>query len=283
MSGPSAYGVEVYIGEPIQYESERSTLKEIERLLAADTRRSVVFANFTVASRQIDLVVVLEGLVLVIEAKARTGAVRGGANGPWQVRLASGEWQDFQNPYVQTRDAAFAFKDAMSAFCKRSVSYVSAALVFAPGIPRGSRAFQGDRTVSVIGHDGLPAWLGKRGGDAWSDDQWTAFAGHLGLKRVPSVAAACNAELAEAEDRLRRYAAMFCRTYEDSGKLVPFLVWIERGDRFVCGRHESCVRTAWRSSVPRADGVWEIAAGSVIRVGVLQARRSGVRHSGQGV
>ena len=85
MSRVGAYGAEIHIGEPIQYESERSTLKEIERLLVADKRRAVVFANFTVDSRQIDLVIVLESLVPVIEAKGRTRPVRGRANGPWQV------------------------------------------------------------------------------------------------------------------------------------------------------------------------------------------------------
>jgi hypothetical protein len=36
-----------------------------------------------------------------------------GANGPWQVRLASGQWKDFRNPYLQARDAALALRDAM--------------------------------------------------------------------------------------------------------------------------------------------------------------------------
>ena len=222
MRTPGAGGLEVHIGAPIQYESERSTLREIERLLLADGRRGLAFANFTVASHQIDLVVVLEGLVLVIEAKSRTGAVRGGANGAWQARLATGEWRDFANPYLQARDAVFEFKDAMVAFCRHGVSFVSAALVFAPAIPRGSSAFHGDGAVSVIGHDGLPALLGKGGVNAWSDDQWRGFTKHLSLTGVDSVAAACDVELVEAEARVRQYAAMFCRTYEDCAKLVPF-------------------------------------------------------------
>ena len=222
MRTPRAGGLEIHIGAPIQYESERSTLKEIGRLLAADGRRGVAFANFTVGSHQIDLVVVLDGLVLVIEAKTGRSPVRGGANGAWQSRLSTGEWRDFANPYLQTRDAVFALKDAMVDFCRRGVSFVSAALVFAPEIPRESCAFQGDRMVSVIGHDGLPALLGKVGANAWSRNQWTAFAEHLSLTRVDSVAAACDVELVEAEARIRQYAAMFCQTYEDYGKLVPF-------------------------------------------------------------
>ena len=222
MKTPGAGGLEIHIGAPIQYESERRTLKEIERLLAADGRRGVAFVNLTVGSRQIDLVVVLDGLVLVIEAKTGRSPVRGGANGAWQAQLATGEWRDFANPYLQTRDAVFALKDAMVAFCRRGVSFVSAALVFAPEIPRGSCAFKGDRIVSVIGHDGLPALLGKVGANAWSRNLWTAFAEQLSLTRVDSVAAACDVELVDAEARVRKYAAIFCRTYEDYGELVPF-------------------------------------------------------------
>ena len=181
-----------------------------------------MFANFTVGSHQIDLVVVLDGLVLVIEAKTGRSPVRGGANGAWQARLATGEWRDFANPYLQTRDAVFALKDAMVDFCRRGVSFVSAALVFAPEIPRGSCAFRGDRMVSVVGHNGLPALLGKVGANAWSRNQWTAFAENLSLTQVDSVAAAYDVELVEADARVRQYAAMFCRTYEDYGKLVPF-------------------------------------------------------------
>ena len=49
-----------------------------------------------------------------------------------------------------------------------------------------------------------------------------AVGDQLGLTRASSVCAACDPGLAEAEDRLRRYAAMFCRTYGDGETLVPF-------------------------------------------------------------
>ena len=223
VNGEEATAVDIRIGGWVEHESERSTLREIVRLLASNGRPAVVFANFEVASRQIDLLVALDGLALVIEAKGFTRAVRGGENGAWQVHLASGHWRDFRNPYQQALGAALAVKDAMGNFAGTGAPFVKAALVFVPGIPPGSRVFQGNRKVLVIGQDGLRAELGKRLSDDWSIDRWKEFASDLGLRSVSSVCAACDPGLAEAEDRLRQYRAMFCRTYGKGKALVPFL------------------------------------------------------------
>lgn len=74
--------MEIYVGAPIEYESERSVLRKIERLLTDDRRSAIVFANISINSRQIDFVLALNGLVLVIEAKGSSRPVRGGENGP---------------------------------------------------------------------------------------------------------------------------------------------------------------------------------------------------------
>ena len=222
MSDSGASAVEIYIGNPVEHESERSTLQVIGRVLAADNCPAVVFANFSVLSRQIDILVARDGLTLVIEAKSRTRAVRGCENGPWQVHAGTGGWKDFPNPYHQALDAAFAIKDAMRAFFDGHVPYVAAALVFAPEIPRGSQTLQGDRKVSVMGHDRLRERLRRRGRNVWSGDRWREFGRHLGLTRVSSIAAACNPILVEAECRIREYAASFCRVYQDAEHLVPF-------------------------------------------------------------
>ena len=125
MSDSEASVVEIFIGSPVEHGSERSTLREIERVLAAGNCPAVVFANFSVRSRQIDILVASDGLTLVIEAKSRTRAVRGGENGPWQVHVGSGDWIDFPNPYHQVLDAAFALKDAMRGFSDGPGPYVA--------------------------------------------------------------------------------------------------------------------------------------------------------------
>ena len=222
MNGRAAQALEIRIGALVEHESERSVLREIERLLADDGRPAIVFANFEIGSRQIDLLVALDGRALVIEAKGFMRPVRGSENGPWGVHLSSGHWKEFRNPYLQALDAALEVKDAAGAFVGTGRLRIDAAVVFVPGIPPNSRAFPGNSKVSIIGQDGLGAELGKRTRGAWSVDRWREFADHLGLTRASSVCAACDPGLAEAEDRLRRYAAMFCRTYGDGETLVPF-------------------------------------------------------------
>ena len=214
--------MEIYIGDPVEHESERSVLREIERVLVANGGRAIVFANFSVASRQIDLLVAIDGLVLVVEAKAIKRPVRGGENGPWEVRLASGAWKEFRNPYRQALDAVLAVKDAVRSFSGGDPPFIGSALLFIPEIPPGSNAYPGDKKVSVIGKAELSGLLRKGGGSSWSDHQWRAFAEHLKLTRVDSVFASCDPRMVEAERRLRHYKAMYLRTYRDSEDLVSF-------------------------------------------------------------
>ena len=221
--------MEIYIGDPVEHESERSVLLEIERVVMATGRRAIVFANFSVASRQIDVLVGTDGLVLVIEAKGRRRPVRGGENGPWEVLLASGIWKEFRNPYRQTLDAVLAVKDAIRSFSGSDPPFVDSAVVFTPGIPPDSQVYKGDAKVSVIGQVDLGGLLWKRGGFSWRNDRWRAFAKHLRLTRVPSVSAACDPLMVEAERRLRQYTSMFRRTYEDSENLVSFLCESKEG------------------------------------------------------
>lgn len=213
--------VDIYIGSPIEHESERSTLDQLVRLLEEKQLSAIIFANISLASRQIDFVVSLDDLTLVIEAKGGTRPIRGGENGDWEFQVASG-WKAFRNPYVQARDAALAVKDAMLSFFDADVPYPAAALIFVPNIPHGSQAYAGDFKVSVTGLDGLNAALQKRQNNAWPLNRWREFAQHHRLTPVTTVAAACDPTLAEAEDLLRRYTAAFCQTYTFSEPLVPF-------------------------------------------------------------
>lgn len=214
--------IEILVGSPVQYESERSVIEQLVRLLAADSLPAVIFANISLFSRQIDLVVALDNMALVIEAKSYTRPIRGGENGPWQVQVASGGWKEFRNPYAQARDAALAVRDAMRSFAGSEVEYPRAALIFTPDIPRGSQIYSGDFKVSVTGSDGLHVALQARQTNSWSLDRWKAFAKHLRLTPVSSVAAACDPALFEAEDLLRQYVAAFRQAYTHPEPLIPF-------------------------------------------------------------
>ena len=203
-------------------------LKKVTQLLAADGKRAVIFANFHIMSRQIDLFVATNYVALVIEAKGFVRPVRGGENGPWESRHASGQWKEFRNPYQQTLNAAYAIKNAVADYTGNGAPYIHAALVFSPEIPSGSQVFEGNEKVSLVGLDGLEQELRKRKSGTLSLDKWREFATrHLGLKKAPSLCAACDPKIAESENRLQQYKEKFCRTYTKENALVPFSCQLE--------------------------------------------------------
>ncbi len=222
MSRHDGNQIEIYIGDSVRYASERAVLERLAHLLGAARQPAVILANVSIDGRQIDALVATGSLALVIEAKAFNRPVRGGENGPWQVRLASGQWKNFRNPYVQAREASLAVRDAMSAFNGSDAPYPGAAVVFVPAIPQGSVPYSGDFKVSVTGLDGLEALLRSTRRSALPIERWHAFATHLGLTSVSSVAAACDQSLAEAEALLRQYSAAYEQTYADPVTVVPF-------------------------------------------------------------
>ena len=213
---------ELYIGSRIEHESEWAVLQRIVELLARDRRPAVILANANLGDCQIDVVVALSDIVLVIEAKGFTRPIRGSENGPWQVQVASGEWKDFRSPYLQARDAALKVRDAVRSFERREIPYPTAAVVFVPAIPHGSKAHPGDFKVSVLGLEGLDAILRKRQKDAWPLNRWKAFAEYLRLTPVATVSAACDPALFAAEGLLRQYQTAFRRANTCSESLVPF-------------------------------------------------------------
>src|SRR5438105_1594294 len=120
--------LEIYIGSPIQHGSDRAVFESVVRVLSTRNWPAIIFANVILSGRQIDLIVALERFVLVIEAKGSSVPVRGGPNGPWEVRVASGGWKKISNHYVQALNASYAVRDAMRQLAGVEVSYPSAAL-----------------------------------------------------------------------------------------------------------------------------------------------------------
>ena len=216
-------GVEIYIGDLIQHASERTALVYIAELLEKSQSDAVIFANLECRGRQIDLVVALDELTLVIEVKHSSNPMRGGANGPWEVRVASGGWKPVRNGYRQTVDAVHALRDEMSRFARAAVEYPSAALVFTPAIPPGSAIYQGDHKASIVGLGDVASLLQQTKSELWSLADWRRFAAHLRLQRVNSVAAASDPKLHAAEALIGEYQSMVRRTYDALGAgLVSF-------------------------------------------------------------
>jgi hypothetical protein len=131
--------IEVYVGDLINYFSERTTFQFVVEHLAARGGTALVLANFT-CGRQIDLLVATDRRTFVIEAKAVRGRVTGGANGEWGWIRRGGERVSYGNAYQQALAAKNYLRDRMIAVVGRTVGYPDGAVVFAAGHP----AFSGD-------------------------------------------------------------------------------------------------------------------------------------------
>src|SRR5581483_4044438 len=214
--------IEIYIGAPIQYASERAALTRAAQFLAAQGISAVIIANVNVKTRQVDLIIALDQGVLVVEAKAFASIVRGSENGLWELRLASGRWKQIPNAYQQAIDEKLAVRDAMADFAGGNVPYPDAALIFTPGIPATSSIPASDFKVTICGIDELPKLIQSVKRQGWSLDQWRAFAEHHRLIPVSSLEKALSQELLDAELLLGVYGCAFTGTYgAPSSELVP--------------------------------------------------------------
>lgn len=214
--------IEIFIGAPVEHASERVALARAVEFLTARGISAVIIANVNLKTRQVDLIIAVDQGVLVVEAKAFTSMVRGGANGSWELRLASGRWKQIPNAYQQTIDEKHAVRDAMADFVGGAVPYPDAALVFTPDIPASPSIPPSDFKVTVAGIDELPALIQAVRRQGWSLAQWRAFAAHHRLIPVSSVEAALSQSMLDAEMLLNTYGEVFTDTYGGpASELVP--------------------------------------------------------------
>lgn len=205
--------IEIFIGAPIEYDSERATLHRAYEFLSAQDIPAIILANVNLGERQVDLVIAIDRAALVAEAKGFTSAVRGSENGDWEVRLASGTWKKTANSYVQVLGQKMALRDAMRRFAGHEAPYPNAAVIFVPALPANSSIPQGDFKVSIGALGELAGLITPMKRDGWALGQWRDFATHHRLLKVPSIDAALSAELLEAELLLKAYGEAFTRIY----------------------------------------------------------------------
>lgn len=219
----SVTAIDIYIGSPVEHGSDRAVLKRVAEILSEKGDPAIILANVNLGHRQIDLVVALDRLTLVIEAKGYTVAVRGDENGKWQFHAADGGWKNFENPYLQTVNAKHILRDEMREFSGNDVAYPSAALVFSPSIPAGSSPYPGDFKAEVIGLDAVDNLLNDTDQSNWSLENWRAFARHKHLSRVDHLEAALDPKIAAAEDLIRTYVSVFQQNYGSlTDELIPY-------------------------------------------------------------
>lgn len=202
--------IELFMGAPVEHASERAALEKAYALVSAAGCEAVLFANFTVGGRQIDVLVATDDGALMIEAKGLAQPIDGGVNGPWHMHSAAGPMV-LRNGYVQAVGAKHALRDAMAAMASPA-PYPDAAVVLSPCVPAGSNLTRGDYKARVIDLDELVLPRASRAA-AWPLDHWRAFARRHGLQPVPRLASLFDHRLLVAETALDGYGRAFLDTY----------------------------------------------------------------------
>lgn len=204
--------IALYIGAPIEHESERAVLIELLRLLEMSGQTATVLANFNLKGRQLDLVLGTDRLTLVLEAKACTAPLRGSENGSWSTLTRSGHWKATRNAYLQALDEKNALRDALREHLGEVTGYPDAHVVFVPGLAAGSE-LPSDHKVTFGGIERLAGQLARHSGLCCTAERWRAFADRQGLERVFDLAGAWNPRLLDAQRTLAEYIAAFTATY----------------------------------------------------------------------
>ncbi|MFD2250043.1 NERD domain-containing protein [Pseudochelatococcus lubricantis] len=208
----------IWIGAPIDHESERKFLSFIISWIDQQNIPSIVLANIELEGRQIDCIVATPTSVSVVEVKSSRLPIRGDVNGSWTRLSASGEWQDYTNAYQQVIGAKNRVRDAMHAAKPVGNFYPDGYVVFTSPIPDGSVVTHGNFKALVTTIDLFPGQLKMVGASPWSIADWEAFAQRLKLSSVTLDQAMACSESREGLDLLGRYAAAVAAEYGRDGK-----------------------------------------------------------------
>lgn len=206
--------VEVYIGSPIEYDSERTIVRKLLHFFSSNNQPAVILANVNLNGRQVDIVVATQTTTLVIEVKGYTRPIKGTENGPWYFQSSTGEWKPTRNYYNQTLDAMHAVKDCLFSFLRKKINYPEAALIFVPNIPIGSVLPNEDFKLKIGGQELIENFDSSfKNSDIRALDEWRGFAKHLNLVKVLSLESIFDSKLCDAEISLENYSKAFLLTY----------------------------------------------------------------------
>ena len=196
--------VQIFIGAPVEHRSEFDCLMQVHSALSNCSGWAIIFANFQVGGRQIDLAVFTNKATFVIEAKHYAKPVSGGENGLWE-QVGSHGVKKIGNAYDQALNAKNALRDAMPGDVS---GYPNALVLITPEIPKGSR-LPSDFKVCVTGIDQTAIALTKSSGALLTRLQCEVFAQHLRMEEVSDIEAALDERVLNAERTHRAYADAF--------------------------------------------------------------------------
>lgn len=208
--------IKIYIGTPIQYESERIAVNIILQKLKKENVEAVLLINFNIKTTQIDIVLIVKGFLYVFEVKGSLLPLRGTTNSDWEKQSSNGDWIRIRNYYNQALNASYVIKDAFL-----QSNYPEAVLLFVPGLPLNSVIPDSDFKVKSINISDLQSFhfSGKTGNINSSDIE--NFVRKHGLTSV-SENSLMDSKLLEANQQLSNYCESFSRSYSSElVKVIP--------------------------------------------------------------
>jgi len=139
-------------------EAEAFVLRRILTTLQGRGEDAVVLVNTFLGRHEVDLLVATETVTLVIEVKAYRQAIEGRVNDrKWRMAATGKELE--KNFYAQVNAASLEFKDTLRHAIGVDPGYAHAVLLFAYGIPRGSKLPPSDHRVTIAGAEALDELL----------------------------------------------------------------------------------------------------------------------------
>lgn len=207
--------IKLYIGAPIEYESERVALKKIIATLIEKNISGVIISNSNFTGSQIDFIVASEIFVWVIEIKEHRQALKGLVDGKWKLKTTGG-WKPVRNFYQQTLKAKYALRDSMHSFNKKMVSHPSAALVFISKIPEESSLPINDPKVKIGGIEILDDLNIDKTKTYWDLITWNEYAIQNNLIKIENLEGAFHEHLADAQLKLQNYESKFKTNYSQA-------------------------------------------------------------------
>lgn len=234
--------IDVYIGAPLEHESERSFLTQIYDDLLEANCAAIILANFYPPTypRQIDFFVVTERCAGLIELKAFNQPVEGGINGEWALVLPDGSRKKLPlpNPHEQVVQCKFALSDEVRKVSGKDPEQwlipgnnpfykaVEGMVCIYPEIPMGSTVTQGDFKAKVVGYQDCLQILTVSGSGSrspnWNKKQWQALVMYLGLTKWEKDSQLRDTTADEALVSVTSYVERFYDFWRPRiGKLVP--------------------------------------------------------------
>lgn len=214
--------VTIYIGSPIEYDSEKLAFQAIlDRLISMNTE-ALLIANVNLNKTQVDFIVAFEKTSYIIEVKGTRQIIKGGVNGTWSQKTSATVWTPIRNFYEQAMKAGYVVRDQLSQFLRRQVPYTHTQLLFAPGLNPASRIPATDFKVTTLSITGLPAFNTTVEEYGCTIQEWRSFLAADHIQAVTTPAAALSPQLHQYEQLLKNCNRSLIETWKDDIKtFVP--------------------------------------------------------------